>query len=202
MGFYSARRRQLLPMPCGSWGCRVCGPAKAYKLGVKACLAQPQRFVMLSNAGPDPGSCYEGLKRLSRALRRRSYTWEYLAVPEPHQNGSWHLHLLQKGSFIPQGELSYLAERSGMGSYVWIEAIKGDPQRVGRYLVKYMTKAEGFRPPGSRRYKSSSKFWGPDGYKGFEERYRQVFGPEWSPRYIPSGQFITEDGEVFSLGGA
>ena len=157
---------------------------------------------MLCQTGPDPSTCYTALKTLSKALRRYGYTWEYLAVPEPYPNGLgfWHLHLLQKGSYIPQGELSERAESAGMGSYVWIEAVKGDAQRVGKYLVKYMTKAETLRPPGARRYKSSRKFWHPDGYKAFEQLHKRVFVSDWSPRYMPSGGFITEDGEIFRLG--
>jgi hypothetical protein len=199
MGFYSASEGRLRPMPCGSWSCSTCGPAKAYRLGLKAANAFPERFVTLTAAGSTPSEAYEGLKRLSKALRRRGYTWEYLAVPEPHKNGSWHLHVLQKGSFIPQRELSMLAERAGMGRIVHIRAIRG-AQSVAKYLVKYMVKDEAYRPPGSRRYKSSARFWGEGGFKGFEQLHKErVKASDWKPRYLPSGGFITEDGLVLEL---
>lgn len=158
---------EFLPLPCGTWSCPVCGPAKAFRLGVLAGAARPQRFVTLSRVGPDLQVVHQRLKTLSKALRRSGYGWEYLAVPEVHQNGFWHLHLLQKGDFIPQQVLSHRAESAGMGRVVDIRRIS-DGQEVPKYLCKYLTKqtlsAEIARSKKSKRFRTSRGFW-PGGYR-------------------------------------
>jgi hypothetical protein len=87
-------------------------------------------------------------------------------VPEVHENGFWHLHLLQKGSFIPQKVLSERAESAGMGYVVDIRKIKGSAE-VPKYLCKYLTKqapsAEIGRGKRSKRFRTSRGFW-PGGY--------------------------------------
>lgn len=158
---------EFLPLPCGTWGCSSCGPAKAHRLGVLAAAAAPQRFITLSKVGPDLDSVYRGLQTLSQALRRSGYGWEYLTVPEVHQNGFWHLHLLQKGSYIPQKVLSERAESAGMGRVVDIRRIQ-DRDEVPLYLCKYLTKqtlAAGIeRGKKSKRFRTSRGFW-PGGYQ-------------------------------------
>lgn len=153
---------EWFPLPCNTWGCRVCGPAKAYRLGVLAAAASPERFITLSRVGPTLDTVHERLRTLSKALRRRGYGWEYLAVPEIHRNGFWHLHLLQKGDFIPQRVLSERAESAGMGFVVDIRRIRGSSE-VPKYLCKYLTKdalsREIERSPRSKRFRTSRGFW-------------------------------------------
>lgn len=150
-------------MPCNTWGCEVCGPAKAHRLGLLAAAARPERFVTLSAAGRDLSEVYRGLQTLSQALRRRGYGWEYLSVPELHQNGSWHLHLLHRGDFIPQRVLSARADSAGMGYVVDIRRIENRGQEVPRYLCKYLTKqtpsAEIGASKFTKRYRTSRLFW-------------------------------------------
>ncbi len=157
----------LLPLPCNTWGCSVCGPAKAHRLGVLAARARPERFVTLSKVGPDLETVSRRLITLSQSLRRAGHTWEYLAVPEVHQNGFWHLHVLQKGSFLPQRELSRRAASAGMGRVVWIERVQGQEQ-VSNYLCKYLTKdllsEQIQRSPRSKRFRTSRGFW-PEGLR-------------------------------------
>lgn len=151
----------------------MCGPAKAHRLGLLAAAADPQRFVTLTRAAAEPSEALRRLKIVSQALRRAGKGWEYLAVPERHQNGFWHLHLLQRGDFIPVRELSGRAESAGMGRVVWIERVQGGPHAVAAYLVKYLTKDAGDdRPPGARRYTTSRSWW-PGGKAAVEAR---VFG--------------------------
>lgn len=176
---HNPRTGDSLPVPCGTWGCSVCGPAKAHRLGLLAAAAEPERFVTLSRVGPDLQTVHRRLQILSRALRRSGWGWEYLAVPEVHRNGSWHLHLLQRGDFIPQRKLSERARSAGMGYVVDIRRIQaaGD---VAPYLCKYLTKqtlntaveASKHR----RRFRTSRNFW-PGGREACELK---AFGPRWS----------------------
>ncbi len=175
----------LLPLPCNTWGCSVCGPAKAHRLGVLAARARPERFVTLSKVGPDLETVSRRLITLSQSLRRAGHTWEYLAVPEVHQNGFWHLHVLQKGSFLPQRELSRRAASAGMGSVVWIERVQGQEQ-VSNYLCKYLTKdllsEQIQRTPRSKRFRTSRGFWP----GGLREHSAAVWGSSspWSVQRV------------------
>ena len=161
---FDSRTSGVLPLPCNTWACRVCGPAKAFRLGIHAASARPERFITLSRVGPDLEIVHERLKTLSKALRRSGYGWEYLAVPELHQNGSWHLHLLQKNDFIPQRLLSHRADAAGMGYVVDIQRIRGAGE-VPKYLCKYLTKqslSERLAAEGrmrTKRYRTSRRFW-------------------------------------------
>lgn len=163
---------EIRAIRCDSWRCEVCAPAKAHRLGLVAAHASPQRFITLSKVGNCLDDAVTRLRTLSKSLRRAGRTFEYLSVPEPHQNGSWHLHLLQRGSYVPQRELSRRASSAGMGSVVWIEAIQ-EPEHVARYLVKYMAKSEADHfPKGTRRYRTSRGFWP----GGKAEAERRAFG--------------------------
>lgn len=182
----------------------MCGPARAWRLGDLAALAKPERFVTLSAAGTDVRGAYEALRRLSRLLRKRGYAWEYLAVPERHQNGTYHLHLLQKGSFVPQAELSQLAERAGMGRVVWIRAIRDQGDGLAssaKYLVKYMTKDPEKHPRNVNRYAQSQGFW-PGGRKAFESRWtRAAAAGEWKMVHLGSAEIAGDDGTILWMGG-
>lgn len=176
-------------MACNTWGCSVCGPARAHKLGLVAAAAEPQRFVTLSRVGPDLETVHRRLQILSRALRRSGWGWEYLAVPEVHQNGFWHLHLLQRGDYIPQGQLSKRAESAGMGYVVDIRRI-GAAGEVAPYLCKYLTKqtlSAGISASKMRnRYRTSRGFW-PGGREACELK---AFGPRCSSWSVESnGQY-------------
>lgn len=180
----------------------MCGPAKSWRLGDLAALAAPERWITLSRTSEDVRGAYEALRRLSRLLRRRGRGWEYLAVPELHENGTYHLHLLQKGSYIPQAELSQLAEQAGMGRVVWIRSIEKmgeDRQSVAKYLVKYMTKDPDKHPPNVNRYAQSRGFW-PGGRKAFEERWVRSSSDDWGVVHLGSAEISGDDGSVLWMG--
>lgn len=173
------RTGDILPLPCKTWGCPTCGPAKAHRLGLLAAAAEPERFITLSKVGPDLETVYRRLQTLSQSLRRAGYGWEYLTVPEVHRNGFWHLHLLHRGDFIPQKVLSARADSAGMGYVVDIRKIHGAGE-VPKYLCKYLTKqtlsARISRSKTSKRYRTSRGFW-PGGRAAVEDR---AFGPRTS----------------------
>lgn len=178
--FFAPETGETRPIPCDRWRCTVCGPAKAYRLGLLAAAAEPERFITLSRAGPTPSEALRRLSVLSKSLRRAGLGFEYLAVLERHRNGFWHLHALQRGSYIPQRDLSRRASSAGMGSVVYIERVRGGCEELRKYLVKYLAKELDDLPPGTRRYSTSQGFW-PGGKAAVEKR---VFG---SPREDAGG---------------
>lgn len=179
----------------------MCGPARSFRLGHLASAAKPERWITLTAVSEDVRGAYEALRRLSRLLRKRGYTWEYLAVPERHKNGSYHLHLLQKGSFVPQRELSQLAERAGMGRVCWIKAIDqaGGMEATPKYLVKYMTKDPEQHPANVNRYAQSQGFW-PGGRKSFEQSTWGSSKGEWAMVHLGSSEIRGDDGAVLWMG--
>jgi hypothetical protein len=200
----NTRTNDLLPLPCRRWTCPICGPARSWRLGTLAAHAWPERWITLTKTSEDVTGSYKALSRLCRSLRRRSYGFEYLAVPERHKNGWFHLHLLQKGSFIPQRELSYLSERSGMGRICHIEAldIEDNMNSVAKYLVKYMTKDPEAFPKGVNRYAQSRGFWGMGGKAAFEAMMFPKRGSgEWSVVHLGSAEIHGDDGTTLWMGG-
>lgn len=168
-GFVNLATGEARHIPCDRWDCKVCGRAKAYRLGLTAAAADPERFVTLSRAGNTSTEALRRLRTLSQAIRRTGKGWEYLAAVERHRNGFWHLHLLQRGSYIPQRELSRRAASAGMGSVVFVQKIEGGQERVAAYLVKYLAKEMKDLPKGTRRYAASRGFW-PGGKAAVELR--------------------------------
>ena len=186
---YNPNSGEILPVPCNTWACSICGPAKASRLGMLAAAAEPQRFITLSKAGPDPRTAYRRLTVLSRGLRRAGKGWEYLAVPEAHRNGSWHLHVLQRGDYIPQRELSRRADSAGMGRVCWIEGIQNSGEAVPRYLVKYITKE---LPDGVNRSKSAKRYGASRGFwpGGLEEHRRNTFSEPSPWEIVDAGPYV------------
>lgn len=186
---YNSTTGDLIPVPCNTWACSVCGPAKASRLGILAAAARPERFVTLSKVASDPQTAYKRLTVLSRGFRRSGKGWEYLAVPEAHKNGSWHLHLLQRGDFIPQRELSRRAESAGMGRVCWIEGIQNAGEAVPKYLMKYMTKE---LPDGEARSKAGKRYGASRGFwpGGLEAHRSHTFGPKSNWEIVESGPYV------------
>ena len=174
-------------------------------MGRLASLAEPERWITLTRVSEDVRGAYKALTRLSRLVRGRGYTWEYLAVPERHKNGTYHLHLLQRGSFVRQRELSQLAERAGMGRVCWIKAIdqaEGELESVAKYLVKYMTKDPEKHPPNVKRFSQSQGFWPGGSKERFEAGFFSAGGPggDWSFVHLGSAGIAGEDGTILWMG--
>jgi hypothetical protein len=145
--FYNAATRQIIPARCRRWNCYACAKINYYKVDSLLSLGEPERFITLSRAGDTPKRISLNLKHFIQALRRKGYEFEYAAVVELHRNGQAHLHLLQRGDYIPQKVLSkcwHIATSKGYqgvgSSVVDIRAIQGQ-QSVRGYLLKYLKKS-------------------------------------------------------------
>lgn len=144
--FFNPKTKQTFPARCNRWDCFSCAKLNYYKVDKLAAAGNPERFITLTRAGTSPEEIRINLQNLIRGLRRQGLVFEYFGVNELHENGQAHLHLFQRGDFIPQELLSEMWERYTAGSYqgagsfvVDIRKIQ-DNQNVKGYLLKYLKK--------------------------------------------------------------
>lgn len=144
--FYNPTTKQVIPARCKRWTCFACAKINYYKVDHLISLGNPERFITLTRAGRTPKEINYNLKKLVQGLRRLEYIFEYAAVVELHENGQAHLHLMQRGDFVPQEQLSEMWERytrksySGQGSFVVDIRKIQDNQNVKGYILKYLQK--------------------------------------------------------------
>jgi len=87
-----------------------------------------------------------GLQHVVRRIRSSGYEMEYWGTLELTQAGDPHLHLLQRGSYVPKLELSEMARKEGWG-YTNIKAIWQGWSAI-RYCTKHLAHSHGRRWPG------------------------------------------------------
>jgi hypothetical protein len=108
--------------------------------------ARPERFITLTcdtKRFPDPRAAYAAMKdalpKLVSVLRKLCGPLEYAAVWELHESGYPHLHLAQKGKYVPINLLKKVWNDLGIGFCCDIRNVDSH-QRAARYVAKYMTK--------------------------------------------------------------
>lgn len=105
-------------------------------------MGESIRFMTLTSS-PDSTDINHGFRCLVKRIRRKYGKFEYIAAREYTQSGLIHIHLLYRGSYIPQRWLSNAWKRLNNARIVDIRLI--DMQRrkksqIGAYMVKYLTK--------------------------------------------------------------
>ena len=137
----------LFPIRCKSWRCPICGPRLAELWRAKIVNAKPERFITLTwdpKKGLDAAHALQHMKvsfaRLVRILRNQKFTFEYCAIWEFTKKGYPHIHIAQRGSFIPQKKLSEIWSTLGAGPVVDIRAIQSGPA-IAQELTKYLLKS-------------------------------------------------------------
>lgn len=145
--FYNPATGQVIPARCKRWNCFQCAKINYYKVDHLISLGNPERFITLSRAGKTPKEINYNLKKLVQGIRRLGLVFEYAAVVEPHENGQAHIHMMQRGDFIPQAQLSdmwkvYTAKSyGGQGSFIVDIRFIQDNQNVKGYILKYLKKS-------------------------------------------------------------
>lgn len=87
------------------------------------------------------------IKRLRYHL---SLDFRYIAVPEKHKSGAYHIHyIIFDTGFIPSDQLSNIWSKG----FVRINLISGDTSKIANYLAKYLTKD--YLLSGTRRFMTS-----------------------------------------------
>lgn len=118
------------------------------------------RFVTLTSSLNSKNFIQQDLRRLVMRLRRRGILTDYIRVVEFTKSGLEHVHMIYRGKFLPQPELSRLWEEIHQAPVVDIRSIRSSRRHLrgaAAELAKYMAKEA------SRRYAWS---WGWV-YKGF-----------------------------------
>jgi len=82
-------------------------------------------------------------KKFERHGNQSKFKLEYFGTVELHKSGVAHLHLLQKGDFIPNGYLEKISAKNGWG-FTDIRAIGGETWRH-RYVMKHLAHSHGRR---------------------------------------------------------
>lgn len=175
-----------------SWTCQPeCRRAIAYPWRVTLQEAPLQRFFTLTLVPLDPEQAKQAWKHFVEAIRKRwkvgrgmdqdhayhghkaQRCFEYGRFLEYGQeHGMKHYHVGQHGDYLPQDELSTLAEGHGFGKVVDIREVKSKGQLAG-YLTDYLSK--GGIQKGERKVAVSRGLW-PGGRPSVRDVLEQVDG--------------------------
>lgn len=151
---------KAIKVTCRSWGCPDCAPGRRRQLMLQAKEGEPERFITLT-VNPhwfnSPEERAAKLVHAWRLIRRRflklkpNNQCEFLAVFEKTKLGEPHLHIVQRGSFMPQGWLSRQLEELIGAKIVDIRYIR-DRKKVMFYVTKYIGKA-------AQQFASLKRYW-------------------------------------------
>lgn len=125
------------PARCKANSCPWCGPVNAFLIGGAIAASDPQRFITLTLVGEDHQTRRNRMKALRHDLINLvgDCDWAWHVEPNPAGTGH-HVHAYQRGDFLPQNELSRLAQRRGMGEVVWITKHELPADAPATYGVK------------------------------------------------------------------
>lgn len=139
---------KAIKLTCRSWSCEDCAKMRRRKLISEAKEGKPERFITLT-VNPSwfdsPAQRAEKLVEAWRTIRRRflalseNNKLEFMAVFELTAKGEPHLHIMQRGSFIPQKWLSEQMQEL-MGAPIVDIRIVQSAKKVGEYVSKYISK--------------------------------------------------------------
>jgi len=155
-----AEIRKLRPLYCRSWTCDICAPRRRLQLMAACASGDPNRFITITvnpRIGTSPADRLRLLARAWRVavqrIRRRypEYAFNYFAIVEATENGEPHLHILVRGTFIPQAWLSAVMGEIIDSPIVDIRKIKNRKQVIS-YVAKYVTKAPA-------QFGTSKRYW-------------------------------------------
>lgn len=139
------------------------------------------RFVTLTSSPDSKNFIQQDLRRLIMRLRRRGVLVDYIRVIEKTKSGFDHVHMIYRGSYIPQPVLSALWLEIHQAPIVDIRSVKPFKNHIrgaAGELAKYMAKE------GCRRYSWS---WGWV-YKGFVRTWKlakSLFGKIQHYVFVP-----------------
>ena len=137
----------------------MCGPPIRRQWAHRIAEARPERFLTLTTDNKRfscPEQAYLHLNTafpaLIRWLRKLKIGFQYCAIWEPTEKGYPHIHIAQKGSYVPKKLLSSIWDQLGCGPIVDVTAIRHRGQ-TANYVTKYMTSAAAHHPFLPRRHR-------------------------------------------------
>ncbi len=147
----------VIPACCHKWTCSRCARHLSNHWAEKAAAAAPERFITITVDPKLHKSPQSAKEKLAEAFKRFVQFWrrgrtnkhgkstisphvfEYMAVFELQQNGMPHMHILQKGDYVPQLFLKRWMEKAQVGSITDIRKIRTG-YAAAKYVVKYTQK--------------------------------------------------------------
>jgi hypothetical protein len=139
----------VVPMVCDKYSCKYCGPRRVEMWRSLIEMAEPERFITLTRVGRTLFEVGRVATTVVQRLRRKGYTFEYCLTFERHKNGYFHIHMLQKGDYIPQKVLSDCLRTATHGFSYVVDIRRCTPGTAG-YVTKYCTKVLATNEIGSR----------------------------------------------------
>jgi hypothetical protein len=133
----------IAPLRCNSWGCLRCSARMTTIWANRVGAAAPERMVTFTNIGETREEINLGLQHIIRRLRKENYTFEYWGVVELHKSRKPHMHLLQRGGYIPKSSLQWAVRSEGWG-HCDIRKVNTGWSAV-RYCAKHLCHSHGRR---------------------------------------------------------
>lgn len=105
------------------------------------------RFITLTSSKDSPDTCQNSFRALYGRLKRRGLIQGYIKVPEPSKNGKQHVHVLMRGKFILQSELSTMWQEIHHAKIVDIRKVWSnvDKRKLASDMASYMSKENMYR---------------------------------------------------------
>jgi len=153
-------REEAITLHCRRWSCPNCDDQRKRELIALAHSGNPTKFLTLthvrrSGLTADQAACRlaDAWRRLRRHLIRKHKltSLPFLCVIEAHKSGWPHMHILLRGPYLPQPEISDWMRKKLASPVVDIRAID-DRGKVGGYIAKYVGKAP-------HRFKGTKRYW-------------------------------------------
>jgi len=158
--------RQVRCLYCRSWGCDVCQPKRKSQVIALALSGDPQRFITLT-AKPDSirdpidqrGDLSHAWAVIVKRLKRKhpNLKIEYFVMTEATKAGQPHLHILFRGPWVPQRQLSAWMGELTNSPVVDIRVVKNGKD-VANYVAKYIGKEPA-------RFGTYKRYWTSEGYE-------------------------------------
>lgn len=209
---FNVRTREVAPMNCKSWRCPKHRNSWKHRWTVivsrETSINPVNKLVTLTCASEaSPEQLTLARQNLFRAIRKEFGSFEYFSVLEfTSKTRLPHLHLLGRGLFIPQRELSTLWGRATQASgikrsdIVWIEAPHSQ-QSASVYALSYAVSGEskgqdipkswkGRKISYSRQFFtvcSAKQHW----YSYIQETYGNSKATEWTTLSRAIGEYLT-----------
>lgn len=184
--------RLIVPIRCGRWTCGTCAARKVRMWQSRAVRGRPERMITLTVQHRDDRNAYDALALAKRALpklisaiRRKYPRIEYLAAWQITHRGTPHVHMMTRGSYIPQRWLSARWRALTGSPIVDIRRIHTAAQ-TAKYVTRYMLRdvAKSAWLFEHRRIITMSRHW-------LSEDDSPTASPDWTgwtwrydPRYV------------------
>lgn len=137
----------VVPLGCNRWDCERCGHRRARRWAARIAAAEPERFLTLTGNPHThllPAQVFhamrKGWNKLVQMIRRKAGTFEYVGIWEVTKRGYPHLHILQKGEFVPWHWLKAVLPRCGFGPICSVKKVYKSSQ-AAHYVTKYLAKS-------------------------------------------------------------